>query len=351
MTEAGKMLVDDLRFDTSEENLRREVSQLEAREVFLTIESAPLARWAAKILRPLVTKLIVCDPKENRLVSRAAAKRDELDVKSLCRLLRMDELSEVWMSDNDERQIFREAVYDLLKMRDQQRELKTLIKNRYRGLGILRLNGKEVFHPEKRQRWIDEVPEKHRHGLLAIYNLFDTALGLWTAQLAEVGRLGRAFPEIARFQEVPGIGEVGSAVFCAIIEDPNRFETAQQVYRYCALGITSRSSDGKPLGYERIDRHGRRELKTVSYHAWRTGQRVGKQSDVVRRFYLASKERTGTARHGRLNTQRKILKTLWLMWKNGTHFDPKIFLQTPKPEPEGKRRRRKRSRRSRSRMG
>jgi hypothetical protein len=41
---------------------------------------------------------------------------------------------------------------------------------------------------------------------------------------------------------------------------------------------------------------------------------------------MASKERTGTARHGRLNTQRKILKTLWTMWKNLSHFDPDLFL-------------------------
>ena len=78
-------------------------------------------------------------------------------------------------------------------------------------------------------------------------------------------------------------------------------------------------------------RSGRRELKTVAYHAWRTGIRAGKQSDVIRRFYFESKKRTGTARHGRLNTERKILKTLWSMWKNETHFDPQLFLQTPMP--------------------
>ena len=351
MSEAGKML-DDIRFDTTEENLRREVSALKAREVLLTIESAPMARWAAGILRPLVKNLIVCDPRENRLVARSAAKCDELDVKSLCRLLRMDELSAIWMSENEERQIFREAVWDLLKLRDQQRELKGQIKNRYLALGVLRLNGREVFHPDKRQRWIEQVPSLHRRGLLGTYELFDTALGLWTEQLLEVRRLAKSYPEIERFQEMPGIGEIGASVFCAIVEDPNRFATCQKLSRYCALGITKRTSDGKPLGYERLERRGQRELKNVSYHAWRTGIRAGKQSDVIRRFYFASKERTGTARHGRLNTQRKILKTLWLMWKNQTHFSPDLFLQTPEPEPERRpRRRRRRSRRTRSQKG
>lgn len=350
MGERGKML-DITRFDTTEENLRSHVATLRAKEIFLTIEAAPLARWAAGILRPLVSRLVICDPRRNRLISSAPNKGDELDTESLCRLLRLDELHEVWMSNNEERQILRQAVFDLLKLRDRQRELKTLIKNRFRAQGVLRLNGTEIFHPIKRRRWLDQLPEAHRHGLLLIYALFDSALAAWREQLREVRALGAAFPEIARFQEVPGVGEIGAAVFCAIIEDPSRFQTASQLYRYSALGITSRSSDGKPLGYERLERRGQRELKNLSYHAWRTGIRSGTQCDVVRLFYLASKQRTGSARHGRLNTQRKILKTLWLMWKNNSHFDPAHFLQNPTPQPATGRRRRRRSRRPRSRKG
>lgn len=350
MSQNGKLLGLE-RFETSEHNLREHVGNLEAKEVQLTIESAPLARWAAGVLRPLVTRLVICDPRRNRLISCNPDKDDEIDAEDLCRLLRLGELKEVWISDDEGRQVLREAVYDLLKMRNQQRELKTLIKNRYRGFGILKLGGKELFHPEKRQRWIEKIPKSRLHGLLATYELFDTSLGLWTEQLAEVNRLGRAFPEIERFQEVPGVGEIGSAVFAAFIEDPHRFQRASQIYRYSRLSITNRRSDGKPLGYERLDRRGHGELKNMSYHAWRTGIRAGKQSDVIRRFYLASKERAGTARHGRLNTQRKILKTLWLMWKNGTHFDPDYFLQNPTPEPEKRPRRRRRSRRTRSGKG
>jgi transposase len=253
------------------------------------------------------------------------------------------------MSDNQERQVFREAVFDLLKLRDRQRELKSLIKDRFRSRGILDLAGTGPFHPVKRQRWLGRLPAGHRHGIELLYDLFDTALGAWRKQLREVRRLGAAFPEIQLFQEVPGVGEVGAAVFCAIIEDPHRFQTASQLHRYSALGITSRSSDGKPLGYERLERRGQRELKNLSFHAWRTGIRAGSQCDVVRRFYLASKLRTGTARHGRLNTQRKILTTLWLMWKNHSHFQPERFLHNPPQDPPRKPRRRRRSRRSRSR--
>ena len=345
-------MLGEQRFATNEDNLRQWTTHHKAQELHLTIEAGHLTRWAASLLRPLATNFVICEPRYNKLISSSAKKSDEVDVASLCELLRLGALRKVWMGQDEDRATFRYAVNELIKFRDQQRELKTHIKSRYREVGILKLNGKELFHPKKRAHWIEQMPPARRHGLLLLYDLFDTAFGAWVEQLAEVKRLGKSYPEIERFMEVPGIGEIGAHFFSAMVEDPFRFKTAKELYRFCALGITSRSSDGKPLGYERIDRrNGRRELKTLAYHAWRTGIRAGKQSDVIRRFYFESKKRTGTARHGRLNTERKILKTLWSMWKNATHFDPKLFLQTPKPPTNGKRSRRRRSRRTRSRLG
>jgi hypothetical protein len=104
--------------------------------------------------------------------------------------------------------------------------------------------------------------------------------------------VGRQFWEIAEFKKVPGIGEVGAHVFSAIIEDPARFATAQKLIKYARLAITDRSSDGKPLGYQRLERRGHRELKTLSYHAWRTACKSTTRDNAVQRFYQASLTRT-----------------------------------------------------------
>jgi hypothetical protein len=71
-----------------------------------------------------------CDPRANLLFSRESNKNDEEDVSALCKLLRLGALQEVWQGDYLKRQMFRESVLDLLKLRDQQRELKALIKTR-----------------------------------------------------------------------------------------------------------------------------------------------------------------------------------------------------------------------------
>jgi len=108
-------------------------------------------------------------------------------------------------------------------------------------------------------------------------------------------QLGRPFPEILRLQTLPGVGRDGAHLFVAYIQEPGRFATAQQLYRYCRLGIRDRTSDGKPLGYQRLDR-------------------------------------TGSALHARLNTQRKVLHTLLVLWREGRQLEPQRFLGN-EPQP------------------
>jgi hypothetical protein len=72
-----------------------------------------------------------------------------------------------------------------------------------------------------------------------------------------VRRVSRQFWEIAEFKKVPGIGEVGAHVFSASSRIRPASPPAQKLIKYARLAITDRSSDGKPLGYQRLERRGR----------------------------------------------------------------------------------------------
>ena len=50
--------------------------------------------------------------------------------------------------------------------------------------------------------------------------------------------------------------------------------------------------------------------------------------NAIKAFYHQSRLRTGSVRHARLNTQRKILETMWMMWLRRQPFDPQRFAQT-----------------------
>lgn len=42
---------------------------------------------------------------------------------------------------------------------------------------------------------------------------------------------------------------------------------------------------------------------------------------------IPTTRQTGSTTHARLNTQRKILLTLWTLWLTGREFDPKQFFR------------------------
>ncbi len=316
------------RFPTSALLLRQYIEALrqKKRPIYLTMEAGAFTRWASAIARSLVERLIICEPRHNRLIHSNPTKSDEADVEGMCLLLRLGKLKEVWMGQDRTREIYRALVYELLNWRDAQRELKALIKARYRGWGVLRLHGIKVFSVKHRQEYLEQLPaEEERRMMRRLYGQFDHALLQWKDTLKEVERVGGEFWEVREFERVPGVGPIAAHVFSAIIEEPGRFSTKHQLWKYSQLGITDRTSDGKPLGYQRLDRRGNRELKNLSYHAWRTACKSTTGPNAIKSFYQQSRQRTGSVRHARLNTQRKILETMWMMWLRQKPFDPVRF--------------------------
>ena len=50
------------------------------RPLYLTMEAGALTRWARGIVRPLVERLIIYEPRHNRLINSNPTKSDEADV-------------------------------------------------------------------------------------------------------------------------------------------------------------------------------------------------------------------------------------------------------------------------------
>jgi transposase len=323
------------RFATEAERLRGELKLLRAskRPVYLTMEAGPMTRWASMIARPLVERLLICEPRHNRLINSNPTKNDDADVEGMCLLLRLGKLKEVWMGTDRTREIYRALVYELLNWRDAQRELKALLKARYRQWGVLKLHGLKVFSKTYRKDYLGQLPaEEECRMMLRIYAQHDHAIAQWKETLQEIDRAGKDFWEVEQFQHIPGVGPIAAHVFSAIIEVPERFATKFKLFKYSGLGITDRTSDNKPLGYQRLDRRGNRELKNLSYHAWRTACKSTTGPNAIKSFYQASKGRT-TVRHARLNTQRKILEAMWQVWRRRQPFDPNKFFPVTATAP------------------
>lgn len=314
------------RFPTSERHIIEAIKAVKAKKKYLALEESNLAYWAAQVARAYVTEVISSDPRENALIYRSANKRDKVDTHKLCRLLRLGELSRVYHPENDERAIFKAAVQHYIDLRDQQVVLKNKIKAMYRHWGVIDLAGQAVYGTA-RDDYLQRVKHLHiRHQLQRLYCLMDETESMQKKALKTMKQLGRKYPEIKQFEKIPGIGEILSHTFDAFIQTPHRFANKRKLWRYCRLGVTDRSSDGKPLGFKRLDKSGVSELKALSYRAWLCA--LGSDNEV-RRFYSRSLRQTISHVHARLNTQRKIIAVMYGMWKRAEAYRPQLFLDSP----------------------
>jgi hypothetical protein len=195
-------------------------------------------------------------------------------------------------------------------------------------MGRIAAQRDQSFSQKGRKDYLDQLPAKEERRMMRrLYAQHDHAIAQWKETLQEVDRVGAEFWEVREFQGIPGVGPMAAHVFSAIIEEPARFANKHKLWKYSQLGITDRTSDHKPLGYQRLDRRGNRELKNLSYHAWRTACKSTTGPNVIKAFYHQSRLRTGSVRHARLNTQRKILETMWILWLRRQPFEPKRFAQ------------------------
>ncbi len=313
-------------FKTSEKELIRHVTGVEAGKKLLAIEEGSLTYWIAQTLRPYVTDLLIADPKKNPSISRNAMKNDKVDVRQLCRLLRLGELSRVYHPEDDERAVFKAAVQQYIDFRNQEVRLKHKLKAKFRGWGVPGVEGVHIYIPKKRDAFLGLIKQNAiRHQLARLYEMLDMALRMQHLAMEECLRLARDYPEIEEFKKIPGVGDVGALVFDAYVQTPHRFTTKSRLFRYCQLAVTDRSSDGKPLGFKRLDREGNSELKAMSYRAYMCAMRVQRENEV-RTFYENSRRTTGNPTRARLNTQRKIISVMHGVWRKGEEYNKEMFL-------------------------
>jgi transposase len=222
----------------------------------VALEATGNALGIARIIEPQVGRVVLANPKTVKGITRAGAKTDKIDARTLARLLAGGFLPAVWLPDEQTRILRRR-----ISARAQLVRQRTRAKNQVHATLIRNLKGKppvsDLFGAGGR-RWLaaQELPADERETVAACLRqieFLDREIGLVERALAE--RV-LASAEMRRLLTLPGVNFVTAAALLAAIGDIHRFPTARQLVSYLGLDPRVSQSGAEPARHGRISKQG-----------------------------------------------------------------------------------------------
>lgn len=322
---AGKIVMESV-IETGAERVRGFLKQLRG-QVYVTFEEGTQANWLHDVVRPLVTDVVVCDPRHNKLL-QSGNKNDRVDAKKLAELLRNGALKGVYHGDNGVRTL-KELVrtYDCL-VSDSTRVMNRL-KAIFRGRAIA-CAGHEIYRQDRREQWLEKLKEpgaKQRAGFL--YEQLRALKPLRRkAKLAMVKEARRqtAYPWL---MSVPKLGSVSVAQLIAVVGTPHRFRSKHQFWTYVGLAVVTRSTadhevvagvlrrSQRPVSTRGLNRNHNHLLKRVFKNAALSACHSG----PFKAGYDVRVGRGMAPNLARLTIARQLAATTLAIWKRGEQFD------------------------------
>src|SRR5258706_1513344 len=125
-------------------------------DVHVTFEEGTWAAWLYDLLKPHVTKVLVCDPRRNALLQEGN-QNDRVDARKLAELLHNNQLRSVYHGDHGLRTL-KELVRSYLTITQDLSRVMTRVKAIYRSWAIP-CTGKQVYAPRHRAEWLAKINE------------------------------------------------------------------------------------------------------------------------------------------------------------------------------------------------
>src|ERR1700758_5178791 len=120
----------------------------------VTFEEGTCAAWLHDLLKPHVSRVVVCDPRKNALL-KAGNKNDRIDARKLADLLRTSLLSPVYHGENGLRTL-RELARSYLAVTQDLIRVMNRLKALYRSWAVP-CRGERVYAPHHRNQWLAQI--------------------------------------------------------------------------------------------------------------------------------------------------------------------------------------------------
>jgi len=300
----------------------------------VTLEEGSCAAWLYDLLKPYVSKVVVCDPRKNALL-KSGNKNDRMDARKLADLLRTGLLSPVYHGQGGLRSLRELARAYLTLTRDLTRVMNR-VKAIYRSWAIP-CAGTQVYARRYRSEWLAKITEAGVRRRAELYYDQLDALDILRQQvrrdLLSESRKHTAFPLL---RQIPSIGPIRAALLMALMQTPHRFRTKRQLWAYSGLALQTYSSgeyrfvegqlqrSRKFLAIRGLNANHNHDLKNIFKSA---ATRAAAVPGPLQEFYAALLARGMKPSMARLTLARKIAAITLLVWKKGVHFDAEHLKQ------------------------
>ncbi len=292
--------------------------------LYVTFEEGTQASWLYDLIRPHVTEVVVCDPRQ---IAGQDNKSDKIDAKRLAELLRTHGLKPIYHGERSMRAL-KELARSYGSIIHDSTRVKNRLKSLFRGRGIA-CRGTGVYGEKERDEWLKRLDNGALR--LRIQRLWKE-LDLLTELHQEAGKdlmvESRRHPESKLLQSIPGIGPLRAAVILAFVITPYRFRTRKQFWNYCGLGLRSKITAEYELVQGRVRRSKKRPLlrglnpnyNHVLKEAFK-GAAVTAAMGPWKLQFDAMVENGMRAPVALVTLARKIAVISLVLWKKGERYD------------------------------
>jgi transposase len=289
----------------------------------IALETGMHSPWVSRLLSELGHEVIVAHARNVRLIGESRRKDDRFDARTLARLARIDPQL---LAPVKHRSAQAQSYLMVIRARAGLVRARTSLINTARGLTKSygeRLRGcsPRNMNVEKAQELSPELQAALEPLLAAIELLISEQIREYNQRIEKIAK--DSYPQVARLEQVKGVGTLIVLTYILTLEDPQRFRKSRDVGCYVGLQPGRRNS-GQSEPQMHISKEGDPYLRTLLVQgAHHILGPFGADSDL-RRWGLKLAERGGKNGKKRavIATARKLAVLLHRLWVSGEAYEP-----------------------------
>ena len=324
MNALGKVVIESI-IETKTQTVRDFISGLRG-EVHVTFEEGTQAAWLYDLICPLVTEVVVCNPRHNKLLE-VGNKADRLDARKLAQLLRAGMLKAVYHGESGTRAL-KEMVRTYECLVGDTTRVMNRIKAIFRSRGIA-CAGHDVYRQDRREQWLEKLDERGvRSRAESLYQQLTALKELRHVARQRMLQESRRHPASKLLMGVPRLGQVRVAQIIATVDTPHRFRTKRQFWAYLGLAVVMRTSAEYRVVGQGVQKTKRapatRGLNTNHNHrlkgVFKAAATSACASEPFKQQYEALVAQGIDPALARLTVARKLAAITLAIWKRGEKF-------------------------------